>query len=168
MYIATWLWLTGMSLTSVHLGQENHSICHTALLPSIQFSFPHLSKFCPIKRPGQFLCSTNESSTNTEGPPIPPVCQRTVGEVVGSILGLCPLLMDTVLSCVWSHHSLNACHSLCVFLFFYKNVSHFGSGSTLMFSFWYITFTMTLCPNKGTHWDTQKSTVSIWGTEFKL
>ena len=30
--------------------------------------FPHLSKFCPIKRSRQFLYSTSKSNTNTEGP----------------------------------------------------------------------------------------------------
>ncbi|CAO2605010.1 hypothetical protein LEMLEM_LOCUS12281, partial [Lemmus lemmus] len=35
------------------------------LHPRIQFCLLRLPKFCPIKRPRQFLYSTNESNTNT-------------------------------------------------------------------------------------------------------
>ena len=41
-YITTWLWLTGMSLTSVCLRQENH-LPHCLLPWRIQFCCPHLS-----------------------------------------------------------------------------------------------------------------------------
>ena len=71
MCIATWLWLTDMSLTSACLRQEKHGVCHTSLLPNIVFCLLHPPKGCPIKRPRQFLYSTNERNTNTEGPPTP-------------------------------------------------------------------------------------------------